>query len=249
MCSQPVLTHNEVVALLADVFPSGKDFAISPGSAKGDGYASFLTKVDFGESHLIIKCAPRNEHVRAIMSFDEAFKREALFYSGVIKALAFHDDVPRFYKATLTPPNECIVMDNILRLGYKMWDRKLIYMDEQHLKLALQSYAKLHGRSFALKHCAEAFSNLKSKLYYVMKDVPDSNAFYGVLKTAIKDTAELFKDSNRILYEKLVLFHDSAVEYFKFATETAGDNVVVTHGDCWCNNMMFEYKVCNSTKL
>lgn len=252
-----VLCEDEVKKVLQDVVEkeqiSKPEYTICAGSAKGDGYLSFMTKVDVKSKdkdlHLIIKCAPKSEEFRSFVPIRSTFLREIAFYEDIYptmdefqKEKGIEDrfeSVPKFYKSIQTDKEEIIVLENIRERGFQLWDRKNQF-DDAHFQMLFKEYAKYHAISFALQHYKlEKYYDLSKNLYDMFTPGIFSFEFFTAFKMSIEVIHNLYQDDE--IKRDLTQLKDNLMKYFEHIINNKGKRVVITHGDCWSSNMMFKY--------
>lgn len=154
--------------------------------------------------------------------------------------------IPRCYLTILTDHQEALVLQNIKSLGFKLYDRKTV-MTLDHMKLVLKTLGQWHALSFILNHkqpekFAELTSNLRCPAIEIFvnshvgkwMNVAQEHLLY-VLKKS--DELELLKKYREKTKNQL------ATDIVKDILFTEEKQAVVTHGDCWNNNLMFKYQV------
>ncbi|XP_066150206.1 uncharacterized protein [Euwallacea fornicatus] len=234
-----------------------EDFEIitDVGSSKGDNYLGVLhtvtVKPKSGSSlHLIVKSAHSNEIVREKGQAHCTFQRESFVYSAIIPRLRKLQEEKGisnpftgsagYYGSNLEEKKECILMQNLKKYGYEMWDRRTP-MDEAHIIMVFKEYARFHAASHALKHLhPEEFQELTKDIHM------------NVFESSSNRTTEYFKNyfrsgliavrGNKKVEAGLTRIQDGVKELFKANITRGRERFVVIHGDCWCNNMLFKYQ-------
>lgn len=129
-------------------------------------------------------------------------------------------------------------MENLCARGFDMWPKeKTISLD--HALLMVDALGKFHGVSFAFKDQRPAeFSAFKSTT-----DLFGPVMANGMLKPLIEELFAWFGEAVSCAAHKQYLrsfdFLRSLDDVFEYgACDKFG---VMSHGDCWTNNFMFEY--------
>ncbi|XP_065163569.1 uncharacterized protein [Atheta coriaria] len=254
-----LLERAEVDELLKAVYDElkirPKNVNIETGSNPGDGYMSFLTRVDITtdddkEVHVVMKGAPRIEEFRKLTPVHDAFLRETLFYEEVVPTFRKFqtetcpvrepfDATAKFYHACKDNMKEVLVMENIKTKGFKLWDR-MKYMDNQHIELVLKTYGKYHAVSYAMQQQdPEGYARLKEKMILDVFRLDNVDpAMFEIFDAALQRVKPLFADDAKAS-KKLNDYRP--IEIWEAMIQDLGDYPVICHGDCWVNNMMFKY--------
>lgn len=230
----------------------------SAGSGKGDNYMGVITSVALRGTNstfnLVLKSSHTNEEFRKAASVKNVFGREIYLYDKVFPEMEqFQKDYllahpfeayPKFYGSLIETNSECLVMEDIRKLGYLMWNRKL-NMSKAHIMKVLEEYAKLHSVSLAMKYKKpEVYDKIKKDMFDVYAEAylkDDSNlAAYTdhVLKKALK-----IVEGNQTATRLIEDMRPKITSYYKYELLDPEYQSVYVHGDCWCNNMMFIYEV------
>lgn len=238
--------------------------SVDSDTLKYGGFCSSLKIVTVSDSEsdkkldLIIKSAPANPDLRKSIPFDVIFQREIYVYNVVFPTLQqlqsehnvrddFHS-IPRCFFTSTYNLNEIVVLENLRIKGFCHWNQRTP-MNFDHVKLVLEEYSKFHALSFALKvHKPSIFETVSREVNDIYMDIIES---CGTTKT-IQNLSSKVLD-HLCLHEKF----GSLVNRFRPLQENltkimkelvqaneAGKYGVISHGDNWCNNMLFKYEVC-----
>lgn len=238
------------------------------GSKHGDNFLGVIiaatlkgTRTIGGEDvadtlHLLVKIPPDNRQRREQFNSDLVFDRELHVYTKVLPALtAFQkekglgDDelfssLPKVYACEYDEESDThiLVMENLRARNFDMWPKeKSVPVD--HMLLLMEALGKFHGASFALKDQRptefDEFKKLDDLLEIIIVD-----QFYA--ESSERATASLRDPAHKELVTPR-RFRDGLHDSVKLATcDRFG---VVTHGDCWINNMMFQYPDVQNTVI
>ncbi|CAH0550374.1 unnamed protein product [Brassicogethes aeneus] len=232
-------------------------------SGKCEGFASVIVPVDLicdneAVLELIVKIAP-GEELRKTIPFEKVFEREVFVYKHVLPAfrqLEVNNRVvgdktftnyAKCYKTSLENLEEVLIIEN-LSSEYKLW-KKNVPLDDNHIKLVLQNYAKLHALSFVLKNENPAlFDTFKSNSEDVYMDIIKKCGTAGIIRNLISrvlKSESVRKDLKT--FEKLTKFQSEVIDVMSdlINIQASGDYGVVGHGDNWTNNMLFKYENSN----
>lgn len=239
-------------------------FDISEGAIKGDNYLGIVAKVEIkGEKNgkdvdlnFIVKSAPRTGIMRQMCFLESAYAREIYMYTKVLpefmKLQKEHDvtdgfkAIARYYGSSLSDLSECLIMENMKAFGYQLFDRHQS-MDYHHASMVIKVYGKYHALSYALKQ-------QKPEVFQEFAENTEDQFFSNILtpdfQSAIKvqtDRALITLDpvQDKEAYNRFTKFQDTIFDMIATSVkgEEAGEYAVIGHGDCWVNNMLFQYEV------
>lgn len=199
---------------------------------------------------LAVKCSKKGTPVE----HRKSHKREAYFYKTILAEFTrfqiennvrnVFDSIPKFYKAISNENEEVIVMENMKKSGYHLYDRKKA-LDIDHINLVLREYGKFHAISFALRHKRkDHFDKLvagydDSMLHFF--DVFFRKTLQQVLKR-IEDVME--KTNEKGLFETCRKLFPKGTDVAMFdVMNTVEPESAILHGDCWNNNFVYQYEV------
>nr|XP_049462801.1 uncharacterized protein LOC125906714 [Anopheles coluzzii] len=238
------------------------------GSKFGDGFAGDLVKVFIreGDRELVVLCKLLPENETRKQQGISLFVRETEAYMKILplltkfqdeKALAKHlprfDNVPRCYyaKTTLDMMESVIIMEDLRLQAYRMWD-KANPVDFEHARLLMATLGRLHALSFAMKDQqpeefakCRAFEDPMGK----MLELDPTKGFEVMMAGMCRRAIETLDQHDNFRREKLKQIQDRCVQEIVACTDgkAAEPYAIVGHGDCWSNNMMFQYAEDNKT--
>lgn len=235
-------------------------YEFATGLNKKDGFVSSMYHVKLigrEESatkktlHIIIKFAPTNEKFRNSMPIKEAFRREILLYDTVIPLMEDMlervgltprlDYISKFYGSTLEDYHEAVLLENLKHAKYELWDYKKP-MNDKHIRYVLKSYGKFHANGFALKHLypkvfEEKFDIVRQSLMFDGK----SDEYMDFMEEQMGEIAKGLSDpADSELYEVFLRHKVNILNIMRDNTDI-DEYSTLLHGDCWCNNVMFQY--------
>ncbi|ERL94497.1 hypothetical protein D910_11774 [Dendroctonus ponderosae] len=231
------------------------------GNEKGEGYIGdivfvdvFATKLDGAETvySLVLKTGGKNKSMRQIVRL--GFEREIYIYSKVIPAfwqlqeeygMVKFASIPRCYLTILTDSQETLLLQDIKSVGFQLYDRKTV-MNLDHIKLVLKVLGQWHALSFGLqtKHRLE-FSRLTSKWKCPAEEIFVKSHVGKWMNLAQKHLLSVLEESGEselLLKYKQKTDNHMATSIVKDILYMEKEHVVITHGDCWNNNLMFKYE-------
>ncbi|XP_056634081.1 uncharacterized protein LOC130443460 [Diorhabda sublineata] len=232
----------------------------TPGSLRGDNFLGILTAITLYNKqktlNLILKTAHQNEAFRKAAPVHEMFDREIYMYNKVFPefekyqknhniADAF-DSTPKLYGYCLEDKNESLVMENLKKSGYKLWDKR-IPMNHDHVEAVLVQYANFHAVSLAMRQLdGELFARvtrpIKKNVFDNMEMIGNKDKFQGYVN-AVMSNGYKAVEGDRDLVECLKKVESQIYDLFQNRFDNDEFKLVVSHGDCWCNNFLFKYEV------
>uniref|UniRef100_A0A2M4AII6 Putative juvenile hormone-inducible protein n=1 Tax=Anopheles triannulatus TaxID=58253 RepID=A0A2M4AII6_9DIPT len=223
-----------------------------------DGFVSFVFKaiINGDDREFTVWCkVPPNDDPRSL----ELFKRECFFYREILHG--FYDfqsekgvleesgdgffATPRCYLAhcdTSKPdePEALIMLE--YNEAYEKWDwDKLEPINVEHTRLVMQQLGRLHALSFAMKEQRpELFAAYKRS-----NDVlaVEKNDLLTLLKESFDRAIVTMKTRFEAEQDKIQAVKDAVFESLKACCDPAKAEpyCVVTHGDCWINNLIYSH--------
>lgn len=230
---------------------------VTPGSNAGDNYGSTIYRIQVkgrrinGDTTLSLIC--KVPIATSKISQSLGFKREIHAYKNLLKYLkqfqeekniqfidGFNTSI-KCYDADDTIGKEYIILEDLKPEGFTML-AKDVYIDKVHAQHVVKELAKFHAISFAMKdQKLEEFkrlSNLPEVIFEIIGEQPLNNLCKLALERAINLCAEKYKNNIQNLLDNLPdILRDS------MSGKGSEDYLVITHADCWKNNMMFKYEV------
>uniref|UniRef100_A0A6P7GGL7 Uncharacterized protein LOC114338723 n=1 Tax=Diabrotica virgifera virgifera TaxID=50390 RepID=A0A6P7GGL7_DIAVI len=229
------------------------------GSVKGDNFLGIINSIIVKNSektlNLILKSAHTNEAFRNAAPIHNIFTREIYLYEQVFgefkKFQNKHNiinqfvSIPKAYLCSSEVGKEALLMENLKTEGYKLWNKK-IPMNPGHVKEVLKEYAKFHAVSLAMKDkCPEKFNKMAAKVYdNVFEDNPavsDEEKLHQFI-TSVMSNGYQAVSGDIELTECLKNVEGKMFDLMSKEFKKEKYKLVLTHGDCWCNNFLFKYE-------
>lgn len=204
--------------------------------------------------NLFCKSAPENAERRKAFDTHKFFKREVILYTKVLPAfLTFQkergltgDDLfqayPKCYTTVIDDENEqyLLIMEDLRAKGYEMRPKELP-MNLTDCRLLVAGLGRLHGISVAMK-------DQKPEIFEEFRQLNDISR--PLLEKTMAATFEFSYDSALKVvkdptHKKIV--EKTRTNYAEWLRDCLAEDAaprlgVLTHGDCWNNNLMFRYE-------
>lgn len=231
------------------------------GCNQEDGFVGALIKVIISgdrnsvaaKLHLLCKLIPENAARRKEFNADPLFEREIMVYNKILPAMtAFQREkglsdaecfisYPKCYAAVANKEDDqyVIIMEDLRPQGFVMWSKRLPTPFD-HATQIVTELAKFHAVSFAVK-------DQRPDIYAEFRKLPDlwrnmlKGGFMNLQKMAFKRAIAVLDD-----VEHVRIVQDFSENTLKYYEEFLDENLcepfgVITHGDCWINNVLFRY--------
>ncbi|XP_018568334.1 uncharacterized protein LOC108908703 [Anoplophora glabripennis] len=227
---------------------------VESGSVKGDGYLGIISTVNIisepKKLNLVMKTAETNEELRKKIVIRKAYLREIFIYNKIFREFENFQRkrnmqngfsaFPKIYGSCEEDCKEFLILENLKEVGYKLWNRK-VPMDAEHVALVFSEYGKFHAMSLAIRdQDPEMYEELTKDLSNIFEDSHSKEEFEHSMKINTSKGFRAVKGDNYAT-EALRRFSDSLGTLFEQYSRPE-NKIVINHGDCWCNNMMFKYE-------
>ena len=239
------------------------ELKVDQGSVVGDGFVGVIYKVTIQEIEsgkkldVVMKFPPASQERRNDFGAMDLFEREVFVYNEVfpefvkfqqekkIKESEGFFDFPKCYFAefNVEEDDSIIIMEDLRENGYKMLN-KHVPINYKHTKLLIEALGKLHAVSFAMKNQKpEIFAKFKLMKDFVFEKLGAAN-LTTLMTGSIEKAAETINESDLESRNKVLKLKN---EYEKITQELINPDLaepyaVVGQGDCWTNNLMYQYK-------
>lgn len=229
---------------------------VSRASVKGDGYLGIILMVNLVTTDrklsLILKVAEPSGELRKKFVVRKAYLREIYVYQEIFTAFTkfqeeegvqngFHA-FARIYGSSEEDKQECLLLENLKACGHKLWNRQ-IPMPSDHISLVFAEYGKFHAVSLAMRaKQPEKFEAITKDLRSIFTDSYSMEEFEYAMKLTLDNGFKAVQGDEKAT-KAMERYRDDLAKFLGETAEAPEDAIVVTHGDCWCNNMLFKYEV------
>ncbi|CAI6351443.1 unnamed protein product [Macrosiphum euphorbiae] len=221
-----------------------------------------VTTSDESKHRAVIKLKLRDEKTRIKFKIDFQFHNEITMYEKIIpfiiecyRSMRGVGDCPTlaryFYgrnKCGEFAEKDLIILENVVPLGFRLSEERL-FIDYDHLLIAVQALAKFHGLSYTAKH--KDPEHIRKIVMDIRETQFDEEGQYKFKNNALSRLGK--RGVDRLLERSGDLYRDNEhIQRFKDLVDD-GDNSlmrmfnprepfsVVCHGDFNRNNVLFQY--------
>ncbi|XP_075145785.1 uncharacterized protein LOC142220493 [Haematobia irritans] len=237
-------------------YESIKKFEVKPGSSAGENYATIILKIDVEAAlkdgstksmTFMMKICPDSEMIRQMLKIHNMFDIEKGMYDDIVPTFEkLYADVgvqvkfgPKSY--TLDTQEPYVLLENLTPKGFKNANR-LQGLDIKHTECVLKKLAQWHAASAVY---VEKIRKYEDKYLYGMfreEMKPMMRMIQGNFTKIFMECAKGY--TNYEIYAKdMESFtqEDNIDLTFRMAQYKPNEFNVLNHGDCWSNNVMFQY--------
>ncbi|XP_013107718.2 uncharacterized protein LOC106087275 [Stomoxys calcitrans] len=231
-------------------------FEVKPGSTAGENYATIILKINVevelqdGSSKsmsFMVKTCHDSDMIREMLKSHNMFDVEKGMYDDIVPAFEkLYADAgkqvnfgPKSYK--LDTQELYVLLENLSPRGFKNANR-LEGLDMDHTESVLKKLALWHAASAVY---AEKIGQYEDKYLYSMfreETKPMMRMVQEKFTNTFIDCAKSY--SNYEVYQTdMEKFgkEDTVEAMYRITKFTPKEFNVLNHGDCWCNNIMFQY--------
>lgn len=240
------------------------EFKADQSSTVGDGsigliYKATILEIDSDKKlDVVVKFPPVSQERRNDFGAMELFEREVYVYNEVFPELMkFQQEkkieesigfcnFPKCYFAEFNEEKDdsIIIMEDLREDGFKMLN-KYVPADFEHTKILVAALGRLHAVSFALKaQKPELFEKYRLMKDFVFEKYREAN-LTGMMIGCIEKAAETVDENDSESRNKVLRLKTEYSQVTKEVVdpELAEPYAVIGQGDCWPNNLMYQYKV------
>ncbi|KAG6457551.1 uncharacterized protein LOC115448243 [Manduca sexta] len=195
---------------------------------------------------LALKLAPMDERYRVSGAVTRMFAREIYVYSVIFKKyeeiqknVSFTSSyiMPHCYYICKEYCKEVIAMQNMCGEDFKPFTSDM-FLNLEHISIALKSLAKLHALSYILKAREQTFYEEISKECLPLT-IDTNKRYIDIMLDRLGKAIKKFEDSEYApLFESL---RENCAKCFEVVVSKGG-STCICHGDIWKENILFKYE-------
>ncbi|XP_055855152.1 uncharacterized protein LOC129918566 [Episyrphus balteatus] len=227
---------------------------LTPAIPKGENYASVMTRVSVeyimegdhesrNGSYIVKSSFEGDDFSTELMKPYDVFYKEMKIYQKIIPKLnallkEIGDTDKMFPETIAVEFDRCaIVFEDLSKLNFAMCDRTK-GLDMEHAKLCLKKLAKMHATSAVLNEREPGISKDFDRGLFNRHTNNYSPLFVGLLEACGKLVSQW--DDFKEYGEKMLALKPKLMEYGNQVFDPIDGHLnVLTHGDFWINNAMF----------
>ncbi|CAB3383858.1 Hypothetical predicted protein [Cloeon dipterum] len=237
-----------------------EEIEVTPGSSLGDGLMALIYRVratgrlaraEKARASFVVKHTPRNKARRDVFDVPMLFANEHSFYENVVPALSRHCGplaVAKFFHSITDGEHDALILEDLKEQSFRLADRRK-GLDLRHCRVVLAALARLHAASFVLKEKnAAAFEQLRPRVKDMFWDADREFAFKPFTTSCFEETLRTLKayfggdDHENKYIEAFLRLSERGYDFIAASVRSTASRLqVVTHGDCWTNNLLFKY--------
>ncbi|CAG9835911.1 unnamed protein product [Diabrotica balteata] len=184
---------------------------------------NFMSSTYMNEIHFYKKFLP------GIQDFQRTYPRAEIF-----------NHAPKCLATCRERGKEKLMLENLKFRNFTLHPKKE-FVGYKMFETIFNTYGKYHGACLAFKHSQpEKFLELANGFQNNFKNFIKAGVLKGAILKMCSMVKSILKEKQPELYEKFIPFADNAVEKFLNCLDYRSPYSVITHGDCWSNNMMFK---------
>lgn len=239
---------------------------LSPASKKGDNYLGTLYRVEIistdndNDTKLNLICKIPSSDWGSEDNWQKIhipYEREVYVYNVILKSFEKLQNDKNLnenqkfasyalcHVASDVNKKEFLILEDLHARNFVMFDKRK-QMDFSHITLVAKGLAKYHALSFAMRDQQPEKFHKMTQIDSAMYDMTGREAFYDLCDFGLKQALKAIDEGGITeFYENVKKIKDNCEEYMESCFNATGSENyrVLSHGDCWNNNMMFKYQV------
>ncbi|XP_026467668.1 uncharacterized protein LOC113371248 [Ctenocephalides felis] len=238
---------------------------LSPASKKGDNYLGTLYRVEIistdndKDTKLNLICKIPSSDWGSEDNWQKIhipYEREVYVYNVILKSFEKLQNDKNLnenqkfasyalcHVASDVNKKEFLILEDLHARNFVMFDKRK-KMDFSHITLVAKGLAKYHALSFVMRDQQPEKFHKITQIDSAMYDMTGREAFYDLCDFGLKQALEAIDDGGITeFHENVKKIKDNCEEYMESCFNATGSENyrVLSHGDCWNNNMMFKYQ-------
>lgn len=196
---------------------------------------------------IVLKLAPTDERYRVSGAVTLLFLREIFVYSKLLEKYRelqrnlspnLQLVIPRVYYTDDGYCAEVIAMEDMSSKGYRPYVNEM-FLDLEHVSVALRSLARLHALSYILKEKDPKLYDKISDICVPLSEKTNKRYFDVMIDRLTKALTKFESTPHVSLLEKL---RKNCSKYYEKSIDLA-NGICISHGDAWKENILFQYNV------
>ncbi|XP_016980515.2 uncharacterized protein LOC108045644 [Drosophila rhopaloa] len=236
-----------------------KKLSINPATAKGENYASVMSRInveyitkdskDIQDGTFLLKTTFADKDPAADLLTDYGvYTREMDMYEQILPHLGKMvkeelNDPRKLFAATVNVDRErdSIIFEDLSQEQYNVACR-LKKLDLEHTHLVLDKLAKFHAAAAVLAERQPGIFDVNYDRGYFNKHIRGFEPTNRNLLMALSRSLELNEGLKERYQAKIDRLVDNIMDYGERSTShNPGDFLTLAHGDIWTTNVMFQY--------
>ncbi|XP_053947686.1 uncharacterized protein LOC128856061 [Anastrepha ludens] len=236
-------------------FKEIKNFKIKPAVAPGENYTTLMLQIEIEiytqsgkQKTLSYMMKLPIDSLKDLMENYDVFGIESTMYCSVVPEMEqMYRDAgvevkfgARYYD--IRPPTEAaiILLEDLRQRGFKNVNR-LQGLDMEHTKCMLRKLAQWHAASATRVQFKGPYPKAITIGFFLEEYYESTKQMYENLGKAFMNSARTLQGNEEYI-ETLEKFNlDQFARLFKASKFDPNEFNVLNHGDCWSNNVMFQY--------
>ncbi|XP_073842766.1 uncharacterized protein [Musca autumnalis] len=236
-------------------------FDVKPGSTAGENYATVILRIDVdielqdGSSKSLsymLKTGHESEMLKQMMGSHDMFSIEKGMYDNIVPAFEkLYADAgvqvkfgPCSYVLSTKEPY--ILLENLSPRGFKNANR-LEGLDQKHVECVLKKLAQWHAASAVYYEKNGPFEEQYRNGFYKEEMKPMMKVVNEQITKVFQECAKTY--TNYEEYAKYLIPPEDPIDLvYRLAKPNPNEFNVLNHGDCWSNNVMFQYDAFGTIK-
>uniref|UniRef100_A0A1Y1KQT4 CHK kinase-like domain-containing protein n=1 Tax=Photinus pyralis TaxID=7054 RepID=A0A1Y1KQT4_PHOPY len=189
---------------------------------------------------MVAKCFPEDEYQAKFVGDMKFFDCELAVYGDVIPRISRLEYQERFAPKVYfytSKPSPMLLLEDLASVNYKIVHRRG-GLDLKHSRLVMEKLAFFHAASYALLE--KGATHLTKFVRPIYRHSGITYDFVSLSYDEVVKVCENVAGLSKYV-EKLRLSKEGVLEKIFQINNANSDFKVLTHGDCWINNLMFHY--------
>ncbi|XP_073829802.1 uncharacterized protein [Musca autumnalis] len=236
-------------------FHTVKNFEVKPAAGAGENYATVMLRIEI-ETELkdgsvkpisyMMKTCHDSDMVREMLKAHNMFDVEKSMYETIVPAFEkLYADAgveitfgPNCYE--LPTEESYILLENLTPRGFKNANR-LEGLDMDHMHMVLRKLAMWHAASAVYAEQNGDYEDKYRHGFFREESKPMMKSMHDGMHALFMSCLKKYSNHELYYHEMETLHADFLDELYKTVEIDPNEFNVLNHGDCWANNIMFQY--------